>query len=346
MNRRCTSESCLVEASRTVSLDLPLATVLSGPREWSRVAYGNARVARDIEVDWGEFCQDRYLFSHCTIVSSLEVETDENKQGAGYYIKPECSKLVNNNGNGWSNPVLLATFNTFRGAENYLEHVQIPELSKGKILDVVVRPVKWEDQGRTSNIYYADILVATNRKHNRLVRRITSGEVNAMSMGCLAHWVQCSRCGKVFGDNDPDCHHIKYGMLQPFVDQNGIQRMTAELCGRLLVDQNTGKLARDENGNLVGDPKSCRFIEASWVERPAFGGAVLNHFLSDVPKAAAQVLRMDTPNLEAVMDDIFKMRVADSRGMMVLRVARAEWIRRKRAAMMQRVANGFIKEVS
>jgi hypothetical protein len=73
---------------------------------------------------------------------------------------------------------------------------------------------------------------------------------------------------------------------------------------------------------------------------------VLNHFLSDVPKAAAQVLRMDTPNLEAVMDDIFKMRVADSRGMMVLRVARAEWIRRKRAAMMQRVANGFIKEVS
>jgi hypothetical protein len=324
-----------------VNLDLPVATVLHDPSEWGRLAYGNSRVARAIEVDWKEFSQDRYLFSHCTIVSSVAVETEDGKPGAGYYIDPTCAGLVNNNGNAWSNPVLLATFGSFRGAENYLEHVQIPELSKGKILDVVLRPVKWQDRGRTANVYYADILVATSRKNDTLCRRITSGEVNSMSMGCLANKVQCSRCGKVFGDDDPDCSHLVGSLLQPFVDEGGVERVTAELCGCLKVDQNTGKLARDENGNLVGDPDSCKFIEASWVERPAFGGAVLNHFLSEVPKAAAQVLRMDMPDLEAVMGDIFKMRVADSRGMMVLRVARAEWIRRRRLGMAQRVADGW-----
>jgi hypothetical protein len=84
------------------------------------------------------------------------------------------------------------------------------------------------------------------------------------------------------------------------------------------------------------------FIEASWVGKPAFGGAVLNHFLSDVPLEAARVLRMDMPDIEVVANDIFKMRVADSAGMMVLRVARAEMIRRRRMEIAERVAEGWL----
>jgi len=98
---------------------MPLATVLMNPRqEWGRLAYGagRVRIARDLNVDWKKFSQDNFLFSHVTIVASVATEDD------GYSIVPACSDLVNNNGNAWTNPVLLSTFRTFVGGENYLEH--------------------------------------------------------------------------------------------------------------------------------------------------------------------------------------------------------------------------------
>jgi hypothetical protein len=330
MDRRCTSEVCQVTATgRTASLDLSMSQVLLDPtNDWQKMTAGRTRVARDIPVDWKQYNQDQFIFSHCTIVAS--VNTAEN----GYYIDPACSPLVNNNGNAWTNPVLLATFRSFVGGENYLEHVQIPELSKGKILDAVIRPIKYNNSkiGKDAPVYYTDILVATDRKHDKLCSRIASGELGTMSMGCLAHYVQCSRCGSVLGDNDPNCEHIDGQLLKSFTDENGIKRMTAELCGRSY---------KDTNGNWVGDPKSLKFIEASWVDRPAFEGAVLNHFLSDIPKAAAKILEYPTHKLEQTMEELFRTRVADSRGMMVLRVAMLEMNRRRREDMASRVAKTF-----
>jgi len=730
MDRRCTSEVCMVTATgRTASLDLSLAQVLTDPmKDWHRMTAGRVRVARDLKVDWQQFNQDQYIFSHSTIVSSVNTEAN------GYHIDPVCSPLVNNNGNAWTSPILLATFRSFVGGENYLEHVQIPELSKGKILDAVVRPVKYSNQGKTAQVYYVDILVATERRHESLCKKIATGELSTMSMGCglagtritmgngefrnieeievgdevlthtgsiscvsglfthdaedvpvhvldvvgapdlrltaehpifiakresvrciyeggkrpckvdenqsqcrysigakwkagelkpcgrdkstheydldfvnisdvkegdyvvkpipaeihdddtftmdmcrllgmyagdgyvgwqwdrkaeskkypifvefcfsineqeladdlldilsgvspdaavkvkdvpersgryikvkskklaefmlehcgescytkafspgvmmlppdkqaaimsglidtdgchyeqkgslhfstssetlwnqvhlmllrmrventpaeiirdgsgfaegkvchqydirinkkhawtinsiknngitsapqkssslcffyknyylmpvksntvlrlsarvynfsvkgdesylvdnmathncLANWVQCSHCGKVLGDDDPNCTHIDRELLQPFVDENGIKRMTAELCGRATL----------QDGVWVGDGDSVRFIEASWVERPAFEGAVMNHFLSEIPKAAAKILQLSTRNLEATMEELFRMRVADVRGMMTLRVAIEEMNRRKRQDMGSRVAKTF-----
>lgn len=326
MDRRCTTGSCLAFAgARTVSLDLPLATVLVEPRrEWERLAYGGrVRVARDIDVNWKKYNQDDFLMSHCTIVASVEVE--EN----GYHIKPACSELVNNNGNAWSNQVLLATFKSFVGGENYLEHVQVPELSKGKILDAVLRPVHHKGKnGKTADIYYCDILVATSRKHESLVAKIAKGELTTMSMGCLADWVQCSKCGKVLGDNDTNCKHLEREMMHTFDDKDGVERVVAELCGRLVK----------KGGVWVGDPKSLRFIEASWVEKPAFTGAVLNHYVSDVSKEAAKVLAFPTWRLAETVEDMFKMRVADRMGMLVLKVAREELMRRRREAVAERLA--------
>jgi len=316
-------------AGRPASLDLSLSQVLVDPmNDWRHLTAGRVRIARDIKVDWSQFNQDKFIFSHCTIVSSVNVE--EN----GYYIDPVCSPLINNNGNAWSNPVLLATFRTFVGGENYLEHVQIPELSKGKILDALVRPIKYKNVklGKEANVYYCDILVATERRHGKLCSRIASGELTTMSMGCLANWVQCSRCGLVLGDDDENCEHIDRQMLQAFTDENGIERVVAELCGRV---------SKDVNGSWIGDPESVRFIEASWVERPAFEGAVLNHFLSEMPKAAAEILSFPTYKLEQTMEELFRMRVADTRGMMVLRVAIEEMNRRKREDMSSRVLKTF-----
>jgi len=316
-------------AGRTAALDLSLSQVLIDPRkDWSRMTVGRTRVAREIEVDWKKFTQDKYIFSHCTIVAS--VNTEDN----GYHIDPACSPLVNSNGNAWTNPVLLATFRSFVGGENYLEHVQIPELSKGKILDAVIRPVRYKNakMGKEAPVYYTDILVATDRCHDKLCSRIASGELSTMSMGCLANYVQCSRCGVVLGDDDPNCTHIDNELLQEFTDENGVKRVVAELCGRAF---------KDEKGIWVGDPDSLRFIEASWVENPAFQGAVLNHFLSEIPKAAAKVLEYPTHKLEQTMEELFRTRVADSRGMMVLRIAIEEMNRRRRQDMASRIAKTF-----
>jgi len=328
MDRRCTSDRCIATAgARSVSLDMPIATVLSSPRqEWSALSRGRIKIARTIDVDWKEFSQDNYLFSHCTIVSSVATESN------GYHIVPACAELVNNNGNAWTNDILMSTFKTFMGAENYLEHVQIPELSKGKIIDAVLRPVRYKDkQSREADVYYCDILVATNKKHDGLVRQITSGELSTMSMGCLANYVTCSRCGKVLGDDDDNCEHIESQLLQSFTDADGVERIVAELCGRVV----------DKNGIIGADPDSVKFIEASWVDRPAFKGAVLNHFISEVPQAAG-VIQFSTAKLAETVEDLFRMRVADRSGMIVLRVAQHELMRRRREETIARVASSIL----
>ena len=158
---------------------------------------------------------------------------------------------------------------------------------------------------------------------------------------CLAHWVTCSKCGAELGDDDPNCAHLDREIMTSFHDENGIERIVSELCGRHLRDA-SGKLLRDASGNLVGDPESVKFIEASWVAKPAFLGAVLNHYISEIPKAAAQILDLSTASLEDTIEDIFKMRVADTNGMIVLRVAQHELLRRRQLSIADRVARSFI----
>ena len=312
----------------SMTLNLPVANVLTNPsRDWSRIAAGKGslRMARGINIDWKKFSQDHYLFTHATICCSVETEAD------GHTIKPACSELVNDNGNAWTNPVLLATFRSFVGAENYLEHCQIPELSKGKIVDAVIRPVKHISKtGEISNIYYVDILVATSKKHEQLVRDIESGILNTLSMGCEADFVQCSRCGQVFGDGQKSCHHIEKGLLTTYLDKNGVERIVSELCGFSKFDE--------KQGIWVGVAKSVKFIEASWVENPAFKGAVVNHYVSELSDDAKKILSYSTEKLQDVINDLFKIRVADKSGMMVMRVAMNEMIRRRREGIAERLA--------
>ena len=333
-HRRCTSEACYCTANRRAfSMDMPIANILHSPRkDWNALTKSKIKVARSIEVDWAEFGQSDFLFSHASIVASVKASDN------GYYIESPSDELVNNNGNAWTNEVLLAAFRSFIGAENYYEHVQVPELSKGKILDAVVRPVQYTGKnGKETEIYYVDILVATNRKHDKLVNRIEAGELTTMSMGCIANVTTCSRCGHESSGDDESCEHVKNEILQYFKDEDGKDRITAELCGRSYVD---------DSGNRVGDPESIKFIEASWVENPAFSGAVLNHYISEVPKNAAKLLNMPTLKLEELTQDMFKLRVADKDGKIALKVALDEIKRRKQESIIDRVGKHFQKEAA
>jgi hypothetical protein len=121
-------------------------------------------------------------------------------------------------------------------------------------------------------------------------------------------------------------------MLATFKDKHGVERVVAELCGRLI----------NKNGKMVGDPKSVRFIEASWVEHPAFTGAVLNHYVAGVDKQAMAILDLSTARLAETMEDLFRLRVADKAGMIVLRVARAELMKRMWDARERKIALNII----
>lgn len=243
----------------------------------------------------GSLDPDKYLFTHCTIVASVDTEsvpdvrlgkvkvgsTTVDRRFADYHIKPECSQYVNNNGDSWSRNVLLASYPTFIGAHNFLEHVQIEEKSKGRIIDAVARDI--------GDSVYVDILVATNRKHASLIQDIESGKMSTLSMGCTTDFTICTKCGHYAVDETDLCEHIRYNKLNTFMDDHGQKRVIAELCGHVDYADNADA------------PGGVRFIEASWVAVPAFPGAVMRNILKTEEVGAAdteirRLLASSAPN--------------------------------------------------
>jgi hypothetical protein len=253
------------------------------------------RAAREPKNFLAQFDPNRFLLTHATIVSSVDVEdapqvrlsSDPFQPDASegespiirpwsdYLIKPECSQFVNQNGDAWERKLLMSTYKTFCGAENYLEHVQVPSLSKGKILDAVARVME--------DTVYIDILVATDRCHTELVSDILDKVITAMSMGCTIQFSICSRCGNMAYDEPQLCSHVKYNKRLPFQSQDRKQRIVAELCGH------------------HSDPTSVKFIEASWVKQPAFEGAVARNILNpDFPEGGK--------HLEALLQEAHRIQ--------------------------------------
>ena len=251
------------------------------PTGWSaiRSAGVNFSQREAAKVVLQEFDPKNFLLTHCTIIAS--VDTEESKEPLGkhsvdgfevdrkykdYLITPDTTKYVNNNFDAWEKKLLLACFRTFVGGENYVEHVQIPELSKGKIIDAAARDI--------GDSIYVDILVATDRKHDPLISAITEGSLQTLSMGCQVEFTTCTKCGNVAYDETQLCPHIRYFKGNEYVDGMGKKRKIAELCG-----------------HITEEPGSVKFIEASWVANPAFPGAVMRNILSpaDIEDAAKKV---------------------------------------------------------
>lgn len=251
----------------------------------SAQALGSAFATREAsKISLAEFSPKHYMLSHATIVASVDTEKGPGRLGrhleggvtvdrpyADYYIKPTTAKFVNNNFDSWERKLLLATFRTFIGGENYLEHLQIPEMSKGKIVDAAARDI--------GDSVYIDILVATHRKHRPLVAAIHARQLQTLSMGANVAFTLCSKCGNQAVDETQLCSHVKYEKGNKFLDILGIERKVAELCG-----------------HLDAEPGSNRFIEASWVGNPAFTGAVLRSILT--PEEASAYGQLHSERLQ------------------------------------------------
>jgi len=256
-----------------------------------RVAAAQTRMDRSL-VDQAskilneQFDPSRYLLSHATIVASVDtVDVPNARLGAAtvggkmvnrkttaFRIKPECEQYINNNFDSWSRNVLLKSYRTFIGAHNFLEHVQIENLSKGRILDAVARDI--------GDSVYIDILIATDRKHRELIKDIESGELTTLSMGCSIDGSTCTQCGHWAADETEFCDHIKYMKGNTFYDERGNRCRIAELCGDESLDPTAGVV----------------FIEGSWVKIPAFKGAVRRNLITlssdDNAKLAKKINRV------------------------------------------------------
>lgn len=218
--------------------------------EWEKLASDNKH---DVQVDFSRFTPDKYLLSHCTAVAGVELEPD------GHTIVVPHGKWVNSNGNAWSNQVLLDSYKTFIWAENYLEHVQVKEFSKGKVIDAVAWVVYQQEAGYKEKIptVFIDCLIATNKKkHPKLVNDVKSGKLGAVSMGCSITHSQCSKCGKVIEEGTDTCSHIKHDLGKAYRDSEGNRRIISELCG------------------VPGVKDSNVFVELSFVRQPAFSPAI------------------------------------------------------------------------
>lgn len=195
--------------------------------------------------------EKKYLLSHATIMASVMCEPDPYD----WLIKPETSHLVNNNDDGWENEVLRLSHRSFVGSFNFLEHYQNTKESKGTIVDSILRKILIAEPDIW--VYFCDLLVATSLEHEDLVTEIRSGDVRYMSMGCVTDVVVCSYCGHRVKENESGCYHLSRHKGSFLPDDDGIARRVAELCGHKSLP----------NGGVT-------FIEASWVETPAFPGAV------------------------------------------------------------------------
>ena len=196
-----------------------------------------------------------FLFTQNTIVSSVMTEPNS------YLIKPETSVFVNENGDTWTNESLKANYQSFIGAENYVNHKQDPDLDVGFIADAVLRRIMVKKEANIF-VYYVDILVATSKKaHPKLVQKILSKDIKYLSMGCESFMSTCSACGHQAKDETEFCTHLEMSKGKSFIDPRGSKRVIAEMLGNV-------------------EEESCDFQEASWLtECPAFGGATLSRIL-------------------------------------------------------------------
>lgn len=278
---------------------------------WDRVrdsaqALGSAFATRaSSKISLAEFSPKEFMLSHATIVASVDTEKGPGQLGRhlqggftidrtyqDYYVTPKSARFINNNQDCWERKLLLASFRTFIGGENYLEHLQIPEMSKGKIVDAAARDI--------GDSVYIDILVATHRRHAPLIAAINARQLQTMSMGANVAFTLCTKCGNKAADETQLCPCVKYEKGNKFLDILGAERRVAELCG-----------------HVTEEPGSNRFIEASWVGNPAFQGAVLRSILT--AEEASVYDRLHSDRLQVAFSS--PPRVAD--GLSFPKVARS-----------------------
>lgn len=249
----------------------------------ARIASGNQSSRQEISESQTRLriASKDFLITQTSIVASVAIEP-----GSIHRIDRRCLPFINANNDTWSNESLRHCYDTFIGAYNYINHVQVHEKAVGFIADAALRRIYPDPEDKSLFIYYVDILVATSREHNQLCQSIINDEIQWLSMGCSASVTICSVCGHQSHDESDVCNHILLSKGKIITDDAGDRVKVAEILG-------DGKSA-----------DGCIFVEASWLTQvPAFGGAKKRNIL---PIGSDQMI-------DIVMPTIFANRPAVTR---------------------------------
>ena len=150
----------------------------------------------------------------------------------------------NLNGDGFPMKELEASYETFRGKGNFLDHKSDDiRMIRGLVIDAFLNS---EDQ-------CVECLIAVDRvSHPQLARHIETGVVNSVSMGTRVGFSNCSYCNNEARTEDDYCAHIKNYKGMKF---GALVNNAAHKFG--------GWPVHEVNHQL-------EFIELSWVSVPAF----------------------------------------------------------------------------
>jgi len=192
------------------------------------------------------------LYVHVTAFFTVDVDPKTD-----YYITPETSDFVNSNGDAWERKLATIRFGKdFPGAFNFEEHIQIPVLNRGRVIDTYGKILP-----KTMAI---DALIRVD--DSIVINDVIMGLYNAVSIGCSYEFAFCSQCGRKFTPDDERCTHLVNNLKGYFKDENGIWRRVAELVGHWK------------------NPESIEYYELSWVRNPAFKGADVHSYLKHSAK--------------------------------------------------------------
>jgi len=133
----------------------------------------------------------------------------------------------NGNGDYFPKAELEKSYNTFVGSNLFLNHESDhPIKSIGKIIDAYA--VEDPETGE----YYVECLSKIDKKlHPEIARKVETGELDKVSMGCSCESSMCSICGTaIHSDQDRKCDHLSpSGLLKTYtasidLPEYGIQK--------------------------------------------------------------------------------------------------------------------------
>ena len=216
-------------------------------------------------------CQMHLLLARCGIFARLECRIGARAAGvceamsSGFARDPVSGRLPAFNlvvGNLQSQGLVGYTAKCCPSSTFEVQRARVRD-------DVVMFPIK-SIQAKSYEGWVHNMEV--DEDHTYVVEGVTVGN-------CTIDGSQCTKCGHWAADETEMCSHIRYMKGNTFFDEQGVSHKIAEKCGDDSLDPTGG----------------VTFIEASWVETPAFTGAVLRNVLEPTEaqaKQAAEILAM------------------------------------------------------
>lgn len=294
----------------------------------------------------------KYLLSQSTIVCSVAPEIVMGKKPYSI-IDAACSHLVNQNGDAWLNQVILETYETFRGAFNFVEHNQILSENKGRILDAVARkiilikPDPSDDVEDVPELGYAPSASDFLRSLQTPIPKPKPNTPKKMHTNQVQYLLDAQGNPKfVYYIDILVATALKFtGLIEEILDGEFnamsmgcvVTGSTCSYCGHeirepypsfcpcLLNERGTMKLHPGTNRltavaelcGIPGEIDTNQFIEASWVKDPAFIGA-RKAYIIDLPDSYKKTYSIPAEPALKNLAAVASVKAASAHGAVVI----------------------------